>query len=106
MIEVKKDYYQNGNIYYKFYYLDEKHHREDGPAFISHYPNGNIHYEAYYKNGESHRENGPAIIYYDEDGNIEHKEYYLNNNELTEQEWFSQLSIENKVKFAFGIEND
>jgi antitoxin component YwqK of YwqJK toxin-antitoxin module len=78
MIKVKKEYSDNGNILYESHYSNGRHHREDGPAHIKYYP----------------------------DGNIEHKEYYLNNNELTEQEWFNQLSIENKLKIAFGMNND
>jgi antitoxin component YwqK of YwqJK toxin-antitoxin module len=108
MIEVKKGYYDNGNIYSESHYLGEKLHREGGPAFVSYdYDTGSIvEVEVYYLDGKLHREDGPAIIYYDEDGNIEYKEYWLNDEELTEQEWFNQISIENKIKFAFGIEND
>jgi len=108
MIEVEKAYYDNGNIMFLKYYLDGKRHREDGPAFVSYdYKTGSIvEVEAYYINGKHHREDGPAIIYYDEDGNIEYKEYWLNHKHLTEQEWFNQLSIENKLKFTFGLKND
>jgi antitoxin component YwqK of YwqJK toxin-antitoxin module len=106
MIEVKKEYYDNENIYYESYSLNGEYHREDGPAIIGCYQNGNILCESYYLNGEKHREDGPAFIYYDKDGNIAYKEYYLNHKNLTEQEWFNELSIENKVRFAFGANND
>jgi antitoxin component YwqK of YwqJK toxin-antitoxin module len=106
MIEVKKDYYSNGNIYSKSYYINGERHREDGPAFIYYNEDGNIHYEAYYINEKKHREDGPAIIGYHQNGNIWYKEYWLNDKELTKEEWFTQLSIENKLKIAFGIEND
>jgi antitoxin component YwqK of YwqJK toxin-antitoxin module len=108
MIEVKKDYYSNGNIYCESYYINGERHREDGPAFVSYdYDTGSIvEVEVYYINGKHHREDGPAVIYYDEDGNIEYKEYWLNDEELTEQEWFNQLSIESKLKIAFGLKND
>jgi antitoxin component YwqK of YwqJK toxin-antitoxin module len=106
MIEVKKHYYDNGNIHYEAYYLNGKPHREDGPAFIGYYQNGNIYYKSYYLNGRYHREDGPAYIEYDYYGNVRSKEYYLNGDHLSEQEWFNELSIENKVRFAFGVNND
>ena len=42
----------------KYYYLNDKIHREDGPAIE--YANGD---KAWYKNGKFHREDGPAIVY-------------------------------------------
>ena len=43
-------YYDNGQIQYEGYYLNNKSHREDGPAFISYYRDGKIQYEHYYLN--------------------------------------------------------
>ena len=103
---MKKKYYRNGNIWYEEYTLNGKRHREDGPSWISYYDNGNIEFESHYINGEYYREDGPAIIYYDLNGNIKFKRYYLDKGKLTEQEWFNQLSAENRLKFAFEIEND
>ena len=53
---------------YKFWYLNEKLHREDGPAVE--YSDG---YKKWYLNGKLHREDGPAIEY--SDG---YKKWYLN----------------------------
>lgn len=78
MIEVKKEYYSNGNV----------------------------RFERYKSNDLIHRENGPAIISWDKDGNITYKEYYLNIKRLTQQEWYDQISVENKLRFAFGLGND
>jgi antitoxin component YwqK of YwqJK toxin-antitoxin module len=103
MIEVKKGFYINGNIWHESHYKNGISHREDGPAYIS---NTNVSCKYYFKNGKGHREDGPARIIYNDGGNILYKEYCLNDKHLTEQEWFNQLSIENKLKFAFGIEND
>ena len=54
----------------KFWYLNGKRHREDGPAceFI----NGD---KFWYLNGKTHREDGPAVEYHNG-----HKEYWINNN--------------------------
>jgi len=46
----KVDYYEDGSISYEAYYLNDKRHRIDGPAYISYYENGSISYEAYYLN--------------------------------------------------------
>ena len=45
-------YYENGNIYYKQYWVNGKKRRLDDPAYISYYKNGNISYKQYYVNGE------------------------------------------------------
>ena len=66
-----KKYFDGGNWldvekYYnvKLYYLNEKRHRIDGPAFIKYDTNGNIQIEKYYINGKKHRIDGPAFIKY------------------------------------------
>jgi len=63
--ESKMVEFEDGN---KFWYLNEKLHREQGPAVIS--PDGT---KEWYLNGERHREQGPAVI--DSDG---YKEWYFN----------------------------
>jgi hypothetical protein len=78
MIKVKKEYYDNENIKYEEYRLNGRHHREDGPAYM----------------------------YYNKLGTEECKLYYLNHECLNQQQWFNQISTENKLKFAFGKEND
>ena len=66
---IKRKYHDNGNIRFELHYLNDKHHREDGPAIED--ANGN---KAWYLNGKLHREDGPAIE--DADGD---KEWYLND---------------------------
>jgi len=44
----------------QFYYLNNKLHREDGPAIE--YPDGT---KLWYKNDKLHREDGPAVIWAD-----------------------------------------
>jgi hypothetical protein len=64
-IEYTVKVYKNGD---KFWYLNDKTHREDGPAIE--YASGT---KAWYLNGDLHREDGPAIEY--ANGN---KYWYLN----------------------------
>jgi hypothetical protein len=64
MIEYTVKVYPDGD---KYWYLNGKLHREDGPAIE--WPNGD---KEWWLNGKLHREDGPAIE--DSDG---HKEWYL-----------------------------
>jgi len=66
----------------KYWFLNGKRHREDGPAFE--WVNGT---KSWYLNGELHREDGPAIEWANGD-----KEWYLNGEELTEDEWMRRTS--------------
>ncbi len=56
----------------KRWYLNGKHHREDGPAIER--ANGN---KFWYLNGKYHREDGPACEYPNGD-----KRWYLNHKEV------------------------
>jgi len=62
--------YSNGS---KYWYLNDKRHREDGPAIER--PDGS---KFWYLNGKLHREDGPAIE--NSDGS---KAWYLNDKEIT-----------------------
>ncbi len=49
-VKVDRKYYKDGSIRFERYYLDDKRHREDGPARIDYNKDGSIHYESYYLN--------------------------------------------------------
>ena len=68
----------------KVWWLDDKKHREDGPAIE--YPNGN---EEWWLNGQRHREDGPAIE--DSSG---YKLWFLNGEELTEEEFNNRTNVQ------------
>jgi hypothetical protein len=65
--------YTNGN---KFWYLNGKWHREDGPAIE--WANGD---EFWYLNDKLHREDGPAIDHSNGD-----TYWFLNGEDLSEEE--------------------
>ena len=67
------DVYENGT---KCWYINDKRHREDGPAIE--YEDGN---KCWYLNGKLHREDGPAIEYADG------KYWYINGKELTQEQF-------------------
>jgi hypothetical protein len=66
----------------KYWYLNGKLHREDGPAIES--SNGDKYW---YLNGEPHREDGPAAEYVN--GN---NYWYLNGEQLTEEEYNREMN--------------
>jgi len=66
---------------YKAWYLNDKLHREDGPAIE--YANGS---KEWILNHKLHREDGPALEY--ANGT---KEWYLDNVEYTEKEYWKEL---------------
>jgi hypothetical protein len=96
MIEYTVKVYPNGS---KFWYLNGKLHREDGPAIEwasggkRWYLNDELHREdgpaieypsgtkEWFLNGKRHREDGPAIEYPSGD-----KYWYLNGKYVTEEE--------------------
>lgn len=61
----------------KFWFLDGKYHREDGPA-IEHADGA----KAWYLNGKQHREDGPAIIHADG-----REEWWLDGERVTEDQF-------------------
>ena len=75
-------YSRKGNIIERYYMLNNKYHREDGPAIIDYYDNGQVVLERYYVNDKCHREDGPAIIRYDMMGNVSSIDYFLNGTSV------------------------
>jgi hypothetical protein len=82
--------YHNGDRYWYFYGLC---HRVDGPAIESF--DGHKHW---YLNGELHRVDGPAIEHFNGD-----KSWYLNGTKYSQEEWFEQLSEEDKLKAVWNL---
>jgi hypothetical protein len=66
----------------KDWYLNDEIHREDGPAFE--YSDGSKYW---YLNDKRHREDGPAIEWADGD-----KSWYLNDEPLTEEEFNERMT--------------
>ena len=73
--DLKVIYYENGNIWYKIYYINGKIHKQNEPAIIEYYESGNIRKEQYLINNIHHRLDGPAIVSYYKDGEIIKQEY-------------------------------
>ena len=69
----------------KEWFLNGQLHRTDGPAYEVHvYDDGT---KEWFLNGKLHRTDGPAVEWFD---GI--KEWYLNDREYTEAEWLKALN--------------
>jgi hypothetical protein len=79
--------YTNGD---KYWYLNDKLHREDGPAIE--WANGD---KCWYLNGRLHREDGPAV-----ECSIGYKAWYLNDERLTEEEFNERMVPEVEMTMA------
>ena len=79
MIEYTVEVYLNGD---KYWYLDGKLHREDGPAIE--YANGDKYW---YLDGKPHREDGPAIEYATGE-----KYWFLDGTSYNEQEFNEKMN--------------
>jgi hypothetical protein len=77
----------------KYWWLNGKLHREDGPA-VEH-GNGML---SWWLNGELHREDGPAII------SPFVKNWFLNNIEYSEDEWFKRLTPEQQYNYLWSLD--
>ena len=89
--KVKIEYYDNGQKKSENWFLNDKLHREDGPAYQQWYENGQKDNEGWYLNGKIHREDGPAYQYWYENGQMKYEEWYLNGNKYSREEWIEQL---------------
>jgi hypothetical protein len=78
-IKYEVEVYEDGD---KFWYLNGKLHREDGPA-----EEWAIGSKTWWLKGNIHRENGPAI-----ERRNGYKAWYLNNEHLTEEEFNKRMA--------------
>ncbi len=78
---------ENGDT---FWYLNDKQHREDGPAVEN--ANGD---KLWYLNGKLHREDGPAIEY--ANGN---KYWYLNDKNYSESDFNLKMNHHKELTVA------
>jgi len=84
-----------------YYYLNDKLHREDGPAIERR--NGD---KEWWIHGKCHREDGPACEY------AFGKFYFLNDQEFSEQDYWKEIErrkslgyILSKIKFSPRTKN-
>jgi hypothetical protein len=76
----------------RVYYLNNKLHREDGPAIE--YANGN---KSYYLNDLLHREDGPAI-----DDLVGFKSYCLEGRHYYEQDYYKEIKKRKSLNYILS----
>jgi hypothetical protein len=76
----------------KCWYLNDKLHREDGPAVV--YKDGD---RFWYLNGQLHRTDGPAVEFKDGD-----KRWFINGVKLSENDYL-QATRNEKLKWITSI---
>ena len=69
---------EDGPVYTELWLLDDRLHREDGPACIlRRTSDGAVGFELWYQQGHLHREDGPAALHYDFDsGRVTQAHYF------------------------------
>jgi hypothetical protein len=82
---MKNGYYKDEVVGTQEWYLNDKLHREDGPAVI--WASGT---QYWFLNGKRHREDGPAIIW--ADGT---QSWYLHDTYITDEvnKWFDDYNL-------------
>lgn len=93
--DIQKNYtgiaeYHNGD---KEFYFNGQRHREDGPA-VEFFNKD----RCWFLDGELHRVDGPAVEYSNGD-----KEWFLYGVEYSQEEWFEQLTDEDKLYAVWNL---
>ena len=80
-------WFENGQKWVEYYYLNGKLQNLEGPATTSWFENGQKDYEVYYVNGGRHNTKGPAETRWCSNGQKASEAYYINGTYLTKEEW-------------------
>jgi antitoxin component YwqK of YwqJK toxin-antitoxin module len=96
-------YYENGQIQCQFWYINGIRHNENGPSHISYSENGQIIHKSWYINGTLHNENGPTFINYYKNGKIMYQSWFINGEELSYPEIMVQKEIIEKRKISINV---
>lgn len=69
---------EEGPVYTELWLLDDRPHREDGPACVMRRTaDGAVGFELWYRQGRLHRDDGPAALHYDfESGRVTQAHYF------------------------------
>ena len=89
--KVERKYWDNGQKKSERWYLNDKLHREDGPAYQRWHKDGQKEYERWWLNGKRHRENGPARQYWYSNGQKKYENWFLNNILYSREKWVEEL---------------
>ncbi len=90
---------EDGPVYTELWLLDEKPHREDGPACIlRRTADGAVGFELWYAHGRLHRDGGPAALHYDFDsGRVTQAHYFRDGALARDDEGPESLAFDAKT---------
>lgn len=95
-----------GNLFYRFFhFVNEKIHRDEGPAYIETWAlNKDKYYSLiWYQNDEIHWLKGPAIYQLEETTQTYNNSYYINGRKITPNDyWTNPLVIKSKLNFILS----
>ncbi len=96
---IEETYYSSGALKTRYYYRNERFHREDAPACLWYREDGILDFCLWLKDGERHREGGPAYEAFYRDGNPSQRGWYKNDRRHREDgpayEWYHENSTLN-----------
>ena len=80
---------EEGPVYTELWLLDDRPHREDGPACIMRRTaDGAVGFELWYREGRLHRHDGPAALHYDfESGRVTEAHYFQDGAPARDGRW-------------------
>ena len=84
--EVQWSYYGNGQLEVEQFYVNDRRHNPNGPAYSSWYSNGQLQYEADWNNNVRHNLNGSSRRWY-MNGQLQKEEYWIDGKQLTKEEF-------------------
>lgn len=93
-ITFKEHYWSNGQLRYKYQYLNGKKHGEQS----GYYRNGELCYKEQYLMGEKH---GEQLSYHN--GELCYKEYYIKGEKVSEEEWIKYNKPEHDTQFLTDL---
>ena len=89
--EIIEKFWDNGQKKSENWSINNKYHREDGPAYQEWYENGQKQSEGWWLNGRYHREDGPSVQWWYKNGQKWYEYWYLNNKWYRREKWVEQL---------------
>ena len=84
--DVRKDYHENGNLWFEYHYEGGKEHGLCRGWYVS----GELRYEDTFYKGQLHGVRKD----YGKDGKLDHREYWIYSQEVSEEEYRKHILIE------------
>tara|TARA_B110000858_G_C17432295_1_gene305987 strand:+ start:249 stop:560 length:312 start_codon:yes stop_codon:yes gene_type:complete len=94
-ITFEEEYYDNGQLRYKWQYLNYKIHGDQ----FDYYSNGKLNYKTQYLNDKPHGEQ----LRYHKNGKLWYKSYCINGKKVSEKEWIEYIKPQHDTQFLTDL---